>query len=236
MPALNEAESIAQLLADLRRLRAGAEIIVVDGGSSDSTCRIARELGARLLSAPPGRGFQLKVGAAAAVAPLLCFLHADVRLAAPALREIERIARDRPRGAYAFRLAIDHPGFAYRIVEWGANLRSTWGGLPYGDQGLLVRREDYEAAGGYPPVPLMEDVALVRALRRLTPVRTIPAAIRVSARRWERDGVWRRTWANWRLLLAYFWGVPPERLAARYRASGDGRPPAGGRPDVEAAG
>jgi rSAM/selenodomain-associated transferase 2 len=226
---LNEAASLPGLLADLRRLAPVPEIIVVDGGSSDPTCSVARKLGARVLPASRGRGSQLRIGAAAANAPLLCFLHADVRLDAPALRQIERLVESRPPGAYAFRLAIDREGLAYRIVEWGANVRSRWAGLPYGDQGLLVRREDYDAAGGYPPAPLMEDVALVRALRRTTRIRILPAALRVSARRWERDGVIRRTWANWRLLLAYLRGVPPERLALRYRPLCDA-PPAGDPP------
>jgi len=227
VPALNEAASLPGLLADLRGLVPVPEVIVVDGGSSDATCSVARELGARVLPAPRGRGSQLRIGAAAANAPLLCFLHADVRLDPPALREIERLAESRPAGAYAFRLAIDRAGLAYRIVEWGANVRSGWGGLPYGDQGLLIRREDYDAAGGYPPVPLMEDVALVRALRRTTRIRMLPAVVRVSARRWERDGVIQGTWANWRLLLAYLRGVPPERLALCYRPSGDAPPTAG---------
>jgi len=229
VPTLDEAQSIARLLADLRGLSLDYDVIVVDGESSDGTRAVARELGARVLTAPRGRGSQLRIGAAAATAPLLCFLHADVRLDSPALRQIERIAEGRPLGAYAFRLAIDRAGLAYRLVEWGANARSAWGGLPYGDQGLLVRREDYDAAGGYPAVPLMEDVALVRALRRVTTVRLLPAVVRVSARRWEREGLMRRTWANWRLLLAYRLGVPPERLARRYRPSGDAPPGAGPR-------
>jgi rSAM/selenodomain-associated transferase 2 len=226
VPALNEAASLPGLLADLCGLAPVPEIIVVDGGSSDATCSVARELGARVLLAPRGRGAQLRIGAAAANAPLLCFLHADVRLDPPALRQLERLAESQPAGAYAFRLAIERAGLAYRIVEWGANVRSRWGGLPYGDQGLLVRREDYDAAGGYPPVPLMEDVALVRALHRTTRIRILPAAVRASARRWEQDGAIRRTWANWRLLLAFLRGVPPERLALRYRSFGDAPPAA----------
>ena len=225
VPTLDEAESIARLLTDLRGLAIGHEIVVVDGGSSDATCDVARRLGARVLAAPRGRGSQLRAGAAATTAPLLCFLHADVRVDPTSLRQVERVAEREPAGAYAFRLAIDGPGFAYRLVECGANLRSRWG-LPYGDQGLLVRRQDYDAAGGYLGIPLMEDVALVRALRRVTAVRLLPTAVRVSARRWERDGVFRRTWANWRLLWAYLLGTPPERLAQRYPPFGD-RPPGG---------
>lgn len=227
MPALNEAAALPGLLADLLGLTPHPEVIVVDGGSADATCSVAREHGALVLTAARGRGTQLRAGAAAATAPLLCFLHADVRLDPPALRLLERLAEARPAGAYAFRLAIDRPGLAYRVVEWGANVRSRWAGLPYGDQGLLVRREDYEAAGGYPPVPLMEDVGLVRALRRTTRIHILPAVVRASARRWEHEGVLRRSWANWRLLLAYLRGVPPERLASRYPPVGETPPPSG---------
>jgi rSAM/selenodomain-associated transferase 2 len=230
VPTLDEAHSIRELLTDLRGLAISYEVVVADGGSADGTCAAARELGARVLPAPPGRGSQLRAGAVAATGPLLCFLHADVRLDAAALRQIERIAELAPDGAYAFRLAIDRSGPVYRLVEWGANLRSAWAKLPYGDQGLLVRRADYDAAGGYPAVPLMEDVALVRALRRVARVRLLPCPIRVSARRWERDGVLRRTWANWRLLAAYLLGSPPEQLARDYRPSGDRRPKAGPGP------
>ena len=226
VPTLDEAESIARLLTDLGGLAIGHEIVVVDGGSSDATCDVARRLGARVLVAPRGRGSQLRAGAAAATAPLLCFLHADMRLDPPALRQLERVAEHEPAGAYAFRLAIDGPRLAYRLVEWGANLRSRWGGLPYGDQGLLVSRQDYDAAAGYPDIPVMEDVALVRALGRITRVRLLPAVVRVSARRWEQHGVLRRTLANWRLLWAYLLGAPSERLAERYPPSGD-RPPGG---------
>jgi rSAM/selenodomain-associated transferase 2 len=224
VPTLDAADSIRRLLADLRGLRLSHQVIVVDGGSADATCEAARQLGALVLTAPRGRGSQLRAGADAATAPLLCFLHADVRLDPPALRHIERIAELGPPGAYAFRLAIDRPGAAYRLVECGANLRSAWGRLPYGDQGLLVRRADYDAAGGYPALPIMEDVALVRALRRVAQVRLLPCAVRVSARRWERDGVLRRTLSNWRLLAAYLLGTPVERLARHYRPSRDERP------------
>jgi rSAM/selenodomain-associated transferase 2 len=229
VPTLDEVESIAGLLEDLRGLAVPHEVLVADGGSTDATCTVARERGARVLAAPRGRGAQLRAGAAATTAPLLCFLHADVRLSAAALREIERLAERGSAGAYAFRLAIDRTGPAYRLVEWGANLRSAWGRLPYGDQGLLVQRADYDAAGGFPAVPLMEDVAFVRALQQVTRVRLLPVAIRVSARRWEQEGLLRRTWANWLLLGAYLLGTPPERLAHRYRPSGGAGPESGRR-------
>lgn len=230
VPTLDESASLPGLLTDLRSLRLGYEAIVVDGGSVDATCNVARGMGARVILAPRGRGLQLRAGADAAAAPLLWFLHADVRLDPAALREIERVAGNEIPGAFALRLRIDSSGLAYRVIEWGANVRSRWARLPYGDQGLLVSRRDYEGAGGYPEIPFMEDVALIRALRRVTSVRLLPAVIRVSARRWEREGILRRTLGNWRLLGAYLLGGSPERLARRYSPSGAAHPLRTGSP------
>lgn len=221
VPTLNEASTLPRLLDDLRRLTAPYEVVVADGGSADATLAAARAAGARVTVAAAGRGAQLRAGAAVARAELLCFLHADARLDAPAAAALDELARTRPAGAFAFRLAIDASGAAYRLVEWGANARSRWLRLPYGDQGLVVSSRDYAAVGGYPPWPLMEDVALVRALGRRGPVRVLPAGIRVSARRWERDGVLRRTFANWWLLARFVAGVPPARLARSYRPGPD---------------
>jgi rSAM/selenodomain-associated transferase 2/rSAM/selenodomain-associated transferase 1 len=218
VPVLNEADAIGGLLDDLRGLAAPAEIIVVDGGSVDGTRGAAEEGGALVVTGARGRGAQLRLGAERGRGPLLCFLHADVRLGSDAIAELDALIADWRAGAHAFRLRIDAAGTVYRVIEWVANLRSRYGRLPYGDQGLIVRRSDYEAVGGYPPLPLMEDVALVRALRRMVPIRLLGAPILVSARRWERDGPILRSVRNGLLLLAYFSGRSPEALARRYRA------------------
>ncbi|HEU4641116.1 MAG TPA: TIGR04283 family arsenosugar biosynthesis glycosyltransferase [Gemmatimonadaceae bacterium] len=217
IPALDEGGAIGQVLEDLRALPVEHEVIVVDGGSRDATRDIAREHGARVIEAPRGRAVQLAAGARAARAPLLCFLHADVRLDHHALLMLQRIVRARPRGAYAFRLRIDERGPAYRLIEWEANARAKWAHLPRGDHGLVVWREDYERAGGYPELPVMEDVALVRALGRITRVRTLPATLRVSPRRWMREGVMRGAMRHWMLLTAFLAGASPDRLAERWR-------------------
>ena len=217
VPALDEAAAIPLVLTDLRGLRVSHEIIVVDGGSRDTTVLVAAECGARVLLAASGRGFQLSAGANAATAGLLWFLHADVRVGADVLRAVERIAESGERGAFAFKLAIDSPENSYRILERLANVRSRWLSLPYGDQSLLVTRADYDAAGGYPAIPIMEDVALVRALGRTTEITILNPAIRVSPRRWRRDGVLHRTARNSLLLAAYVLGASPQWIAARYK-------------------
>ena len=221
IPTLDEERTIASLLGDIALLTVPHEVIVVDGGSSDDTAAVATRLGARVIRTTAARGSQLATGARAAVAPVLCFLHADVRVRDEGRRDLARIAEERPAGAFAFRFRIDAAGWRYRFIEFGARLRVMLFALPYGDQGLIVSRHDYEVAGGYADIPLMEDVALVDALRRVTTVRSLPSAIHISARRWERDGPIARMLRNWRIMIAYRLGASPAALAAHYRPLGD---------------
>lgn len=220
VPVLDEEATVGLLLSDLARLTTPHEVIVVDGGSTDRTADVSRAAGARVISAGSGRGVQLRAGAKRARAPLLLFLHADVRMGEASLALLDEIAVARPPCAMAFRLRIDASGVSYRLIEWATNVRSRLLALPYGDQGLVVRREDYVRAGGYPAVPVMEDVALLIALRRVTRVHLLDAAVSVSARRWRAEGPLRRTLKNWLLLIRYLTGTPPERLVRRYRPGG----------------
>lgn len=220
IPALDEAAGIGLLLADLAPLLAdeGNEVVVVDGGSQDATAAIAAAAGARVVQAPRGRGVQLRAGAAAVRGEWLLFLHADVRVSPLALGlALDCVEANRRDEAYWFRLAIDGPGVLLRLVERAANLRSRVLGLPYGDQGLLVHRTLHDAAGGFDAVPLMEDVALVRRIGRVGRLQEIRAPLVVSPRRWQRDGVVRRTLRNQGILLRWLLGASPERLAERYR-------------------
>lgn len=221
IPTLDEERWLAGLLEDLRALDVPHEVIVVDGGSEDATTRVAARLGARVIASRRGRGTQLATGARAACAELMCFLHADVRLHDRTRRDLALLARSRPAGAFAFRLRIDRHGWRYRFIEFGAHLRARLFQLPYGDQGLVVSRADYEAAGGYLDIPLMEDVALVDALRRITSVRLLRSTLPVSARRWERDGPLTRMLQNWRIMIAYRLGASPHQIAARYLPQGE---------------
>lgn len=220
IPTLDEQTTVGALLSDLAALAVRAEVIVADGGSTDLTLDVCRAAEAHIVQSATGRGVQLRAGADVARAPLLFFVHADARLDRTALALLDEIAVARPPCAMAFRLRIDAPGLGFRLIELGANLRSHLLRLPYGDQGLLVRREDYFQAGGYPAARLFEDVALVRALDRITSVHLLDAAIDVSPRRWRAEGVLRRTLSNWLLLARYLGGASPDRLVGRYRPGG----------------
>ena len=216
IPTLNERAHIGDLLADLGMLRSPHEIIVADGGSSDDTIELAEGRGARVIVTPPGRGGQLRAGADACAAPLLAFLHADVRLSPASVAALDCLAHSDLPSAWAFRLRIDDARMKFRVVEWGANWRSSHFALPYGDQGLVMSRTMYDAVGGFADVPLMEDVIMARALEAHGGVRLLDADILVSARRWHRDGVLRRSARNVVILARFLAGTSPARLASAY--------------------
>lgn len=216
IPTLNEERTLPALLHDLGELAADVEldVVVADGGSADGTVARAAEADARILFAPRGRATQLNAGAAAARGEWLLFLHADVRLSAPARKTL--VAAIAPGGdveAAVFRFAIDLPGFWKRMIELGQRVRELGWGLPYGDQGLLVRRTLFEQAGRYPDIPLMEDVALIHRLRRHTRIRRLPAPLLTSGRRYLQAGVVRTWLAHTALITLYLAGVSPARLA-----------------------
>jgi len=215
VPTLNEAAVLGRTLAGLP---AGfCEVVVADGGSTDATVEIARAHGARVTSAPAGRGPQMNAGARAARGDVLVFLHADTALPADAAARIAAALADPGTVGGAFRLGIDSPDPRLRLIARAANLRTRLTGVPYGDQALFVRRTAFAAAGGFPDVPIMEDVALGRLLKGLGRVVLVPARVCTSARRWEREGVVRTTLRNTALISLYLLGVPPVRLARWYR-------------------
>jgi rSAM/selenodomain-associated transferase 2 len=218
IPTFNEAEDIADTLQALAQLRArGAEVIVVDGGSTDDTAARARPGADLVLSAPRGRALQLNAGAARAGGTILLFLHADSVLPPQAdTLIVDGLNRTRRNwGRFDVRIAGSHP--LLRVVERAMNLRSRWTGIATGDQGVFVTRSLYTAAGGYPEIPLMEDVALAKRLKRFGAPLCLKHRITTSARRWEKHGVLRTILLMWRLRLAYWLGADPKQLAMRYQ-------------------
>lgn len=218
IPVLNAADRIGPTLAALTEgLMDGAiaELILADGGSDDDIAGLAEAVGATLVEAPRGRGAQLAAGADAARAPWLLFLHADTVLSPGWAGAVTAHLTAEPGQAGYFRLRFRSPAAMARVTEGWANLRSRLFGLPYGDQGLLIHRDLLARLGGYPALPLMEDVALARRLGRRR-LRMLPAEAMTSAERYVRDGWVRRGCRNLSTLALYFLGVSPQRLVRRY--------------------
>jgi rSAM/selenodomain-associated transferase 2 len=215
VPTLNEAEGIAAALMPLQGLRTqGHELIVADGGSADATATLAAPLADRVIAAPRGRARQMNAGAAAADGEALLFLHADTRLPDGAAAVIEAALAGHVWGRFDVRIA-GRP-FMLHVVAALMNLRSRLTGIATGDQALFVTRATFAAAGGFPDLPLMEDIELSRRLKRLGPPACLRARVLTSGRRWERHGVWRTILLMWRLRFDYWRGVPAARLARRY--------------------
>jgi len=211
IPTWNAAATLPATLAGL----APAEVLVADAGSPDGTAEVAQALGARVIHAPHGRGAQLAAGVAAARGPWLLLLHADTRLA-PGWRDAVQAAMAGPTArAWHFRFALDDPAPAARRLERAVAWRSRVLGLPYGDQGLLIHRDLLDAAGGIRPLPLMEDVELVRRIGGAR-LGALDVAATTSAARWQRDGYLRRSARNLLCLGLWFAGVPPRIIALVY--------------------
>ena len=220
LPVLNEASTLPTTLEHLRQ-QMPDEIIVVDGGSTDATCDIVRArtdpLSLRWLVSARGRASQMNVGAAAAHADVLLFLHADTRLPFDAIESVRAVMRaGNVWGRFDVRL--DNPWFAYRVIERFMNWRSALTGIATGDQAIFVRRDVFGKLGGYPVIALMEDIALSARLKRIRAPARLRTAVATSVRRWERNGVTRTVLRMWWLRLCYWFGVSPARLARWYDA------------------
>ncbi|MCK4910087.1 MAG: TIGR04283 family arsenosugar biosynthesis glycosyltransferase [Thermodesulfovibrionales bacterium] len=217
VPALNEEACIRECLLALRQPGPAVELVVVDGGSRDSTREIAEGLADRVLDSPRGRAVQMNAGAAAASGDILLFVHADCILPPGAYDAVCAALADDTVAAGAFDLRIGHEGAWARIVEWMANWRSRLLRVPYGDQGLFTRKETFEKIGGFRDIPLMEDMEIAGRLKPLGRIVFLDKCILASPRRWVREGVVRTTGRDWAIALAYtVFKVPPERLARHY--------------------
>ena len=210
IPVLDEAERIADAIQAAWRLHP-LEVIVVDGGSRDATLDRA-QAASQVVHSRPGRGTQLRAGTEVAQGDRFLFLHADTYLDPDARAQL--MATPFP-SCGAFRQAIDAAHWVYRWIERGNAIRAGRG-LPYGDQAIFVDRPLLDRVGGIADIPLMEDVDLMLRLRRMTAPRLLKGPVYVSARRWQKRGVFRQTLRNWCILTAWRCGVPPETLVGWY--------------------
>lgn len=216
IPVLNEAEGIVNALAALQPLRSDSiELIVVDGGSIDGTLPSSAPLADQALSAPRGRGSQMNAGASGARGTILLFLHADTRLPEDAPQQIRQaISGGACWGRFDVRITGTLTGLG--MIAFMMNLRSRLTGIATGDQGIFVTREAFESVGGFPDIPLMEDLVISRQLRRIASPACLKTKVLTSGRRWEKHGLWQTILSMWRLRLRFFCGADPADLAREY--------------------
>lgn len=217
IPTLNEARHLPGLLDDLDEIGLPVRIVVSDGGSRDETLKLARAAGAECVCGKRGRAAQMNAGARALDTPWLLFIHADSRLPPASRTALTATVRSPsgPRAAY-FAFRLQGRGWFWRLVETGQRMREHLTGLVYGDQGLLVRRDAFEAIGGYPELPLMEDVEIVRRLRRSGGIECLDGAVMTSPRTYQRHGRWKIWFRNGLAICLYLAGVAPRRLVGWY--------------------
>jgi rSAM/selenodomain-associated transferase 2 len=217
VPVLNESLALAQRLGELDVLRAmGAQVLFVDGGSTDRTVELARDAGFDVLESEKGRARQMNAGARASMSEVLVFLHVDTKLPPRALYQIENhLSQKSGWGRFDVRIVGVSPWL--RLVAWMMNVRSRLTGIATGDQALFMTRTLFDEVGGFPEQPLMEDIEMSKRLKRISAPVCLRDQVETSGRRWEQNGVWKTIFLMWRLRFAYWRGVPSSELARLYR-------------------
>lgn len=218
IPTLQAEQTLQATLASCTNARLKTEIIVVDGGSTDQTVSIAMDQDARVINNAPGRGTQLAAGGRAASGEWLLFIHADSKLMPGWDQQVSQFVNKRSNRfkAAVFDLRLDDDNPQARRVEWFVKWRTRLLALPYGDQGLLISRAFYDGLDGYRPIPVMEDVDLIRRVGRAY-LRVLDSHITTSAVKYQRDGYWKRPFKNLGLMCLYRLGIPPAKLAELYK-------------------
>lgn len=217
MPVLNEAKVLRNTLKNLK-LSENEELIIVDGGSSDDTLSIAREFSDKVFETKTGRASVMNYGAEKAAGDILLFLHADCILPYSGLQTVRETLRRNNVSAGGFYLGIDHPKTVFRIIEFGANLRSAVTSLVYGDQGIFLKKDTFKRVGGFAEIPLMEDVEISIKLKKLGKIAMVRPPMKSSPRRWLEEGALYSTLRDWSIAFSYsFLRASPEKLTKYYR-------------------
>ncbi len=219
IPTLDEAATILPTLQSTEKA-VNVERIVVDGGSTDETLQMACLWGVRVFACNTGRAQQMNRGANAATGELFLFLHADTRLPENFDDYVRQVLGQPGVIAGAFQLRIDASSRGLSLIEEVANWRSRILQMPYGDQAIFLRASLFHDLGGFLNIPILEDFELVRRLRRRGRIKIAPVAVVTSARRWKNRGVWHTTILNHVVILAYYLGIQPARIARWYYRNG----------------
>jgi rSAM/selenodomain-associated transferase 2 len=215
IPTMNEAQTITNCLTPLQSLRKAGELIVVDGGSEDNTMALAKPLADKLIPSATGRAIQMNNGAAHANGEVLIFLHADTSLPDAGVELISQAITDKRQwGRFDIKLKGSH--LMLTVVAWFMNCRSRLTGVATGDQAIFITKSLFESVGRYPAIPLMEDVALCKILKKMSPPLCLKAKVTSSGRRWEKFGVIKTILLMWNLRLRYYFGTDPRLLAVLY--------------------
>ena len=226
IPTLNEESLIEKNLSFIKKelsaisYQLSAEIIVADGGSRDRTVETARRFADRVCISDKGRGEQMNAGAKVSEGDLFLFLHADSILYLSGIVDMLKVMEDNDVVGGAFRLKIDSKKTSHKVISSFANMRSGILGIAYGDQGIFVRKNIFYAVGGYPDIPIMEDVEFVKRLKGKGKFIMLNECVTTSSRRWDREGMLYTTIRNWILISLYLIGASPNRLKGWYREHG----------------
>jgi rSAM/selenodomain-associated transferase 2 len=217
IPVLNEAETLYNTLKQLQ-LSDDEEVIVVDGGSTDNTVSVAREFTDHVYVTRTGRARVMNYGAEQSNGEILLFLHADCRLPENAFKTVRETLKGKGVVCGAFDLAISHPKYRFRIIEFGANLRSRITSIPYGDQGIFLKKDVFNVLGGFADIPIMEDIEISRRLKKMGKIVFVNPPVTTSPRRWLAEGLLYTTLRDWTLALSYtVLNISPEKLVKYYR-------------------